>query len=110
MGKVLILETDKEAKSRGITFKRLNNPNWIDMVPRALNDEITFESITHEGTFRERWLAYDGIEDRHRHDKEGAKMRAVTQANDIMVERGVTHIIINSTGYRDEEEYHFDVI
>ena len=75
-GKELILEIDKEAKSRGLTFKRLNHPNWIDLISRALDGEITFESLTHVGT-RERWLAYDGIEDKHMHDADGAKHRAL---------------------------------
>jgi len=59
-GKALILEVNKGVNSRGLTLKRLNHPNWIDLIARALDDEITFESLTHEGT-RETWLAYDGI-------------------------------------------------
>ena len=38
------------------------------MVPRALNEEIIIQSITHEGS-KERWLSYNGVEDKHNHDK-----------------------------------------
>jgi len=71
------------------------------MIPRALNDEITFESVTHDGK-RERWLAYNGIEDKHMHDVDGAKYREVSQNNTIMVERGITHLVINTTNYLDD--------
>jgi len=59
-GKELILQINKSVLSRGLTLKRLNHPNWIDLISRALNDEVTFESLTHDGV-RERWLAYNGI-------------------------------------------------
>jgi len=108
-GKEMILEIDKDKNSRGLTLKRLNHPNWIDLIARALDNEITFESLTHEGT-RERWLAYNGIEDDHMHDKEGAKHRTLNQTNTIMVERGITHLVINSTNYYDDEVYNFKLI
>jgi len=56
----------------GLTLQTLNQPNGIDLIYRALNGEITFESLTHDG-IRERWLPYDGIFDKNMHDPEGAK-------------------------------------
>ena len=95
--------------SRGLTLKILNQPNWIDLISKALNNEITFESLTHDGV-RERWLAYDGILDKHMHDPEGAKYRKINQNNTIMVERGITHLVINSTNYLDDQIYEFQII
>ena len=49
VGKILYLEIDKENLSRGITFKILNQPNWIEMECMAKNEEIIIESITFDG-------------------------------------------------------------
>jgi len=65
--KLLILETDKAGYSRGITLKVDERDNWIHMVPLALNEEITFTSITYEGK-HEKWLSYNGVYDNHNHD------------------------------------------
>jgi len=44
------------------------------------------------------------------HDAEGAKHRSLTQNNTIMVERGITHLVINATHYDDDEIYEFQLI
>ena len=106
---MLVLKTDIEQKSRGMTLIIENKPNWIDLVPKALNDEITFTSITHDKK-TERWLSYNGIQDDHSHDSPGSKLRPINRTNQIMVERGVTHIVINSTNYQESEIYDFKVI
>jgi len=41
------------------------------------------------------------------HDPEGAKYREISKNNTIMVERGITHLIINSTNYDDDMIYEF---
>jgi len=44
------------------------------------------------------------------HDPEGAKYREINKNNTIMVERGITHLIINSTNYDDDMIYKFSLI
>ena len=46
---MLILETDFDANSRGLSFNISNMDNWIDVAYRALKDEIRIISLTHEG-------------------------------------------------------------
>ena len=52
---MLILETDFDANSRGLSFNISNMDNWIDVAYRALKDEIRIISLTHEGA-EEKWL------------------------------------------------------
>ena len=44
------------------------------------------------------------------HDPEGAKYREINKNNTLMVERGITHLIINSTNYDDDMIYKFSLI
>jgi len=57
----LVLKTNgTDEKVRGITIKILERDNWIPLVEKCYNDEITFTSVTYEGK-NETWLCWDGV-------------------------------------------------
>ena len=65
--------------------------------------------MTHKGK-KEQWLSYDLVSDPHTHDIEGAKYNRLSLDNDLMVERAVTHILVNSTGYFGDDVYTFQIM
>lgn len=77
------------------------------MVTLALKKQIRFVSITHEGV-DEQWFRWNDAG--HRHDEYGAPLRTVDDGNKLMVERGVTHIVLDTTNYTGSEVFEFSVI
>jgi len=90
------LKTNLGQNARGITLGITNMENWIDVVSLALKGEIRFVSLTHEGT-DEKWFRWN--DKGHKHDEYGEELRDVNDTNRVMVERGVTHLIIDTTKY-----------
>ena len=51
-------------------------------------------------------MAFDGVKNPHTHDEEGHILSTLNKTNDLMVERGITVILIE-VDYDDDEEYEF---
>ena len=66
-------------------------------------------SITYQGA-KEQWLSYDLVTDQHIHDAKGATYNRISEDNDLMIERAVTHIIVNSTGYFGDDIFTFEIM
>ena len=93
--------------SRGLSFNITNMDNWIDIAYYCLQEEIKIVSITHDGK-SEPWFMWNDKE--HQHDKYGADLRTVNQNNKVMIERGITNIIIDTTKYNGTKTFKFNVI
>jgi len=70
--------------------------NWIDIAYYCLKEEIKISSIIHDGKV-ERWFEWNEIN--HVHDKYGSDLRTVNLTNNIVIERGISKIIIDTTKY-----------
>jgi len=90
-----------------MTFKIINHDHWIDLVSLALKQEIKIISLTHDGR-EEPWFNWN--DEGHTHDAYGAALRIVNDTNRLMVERGVTHILIDATNYTGPQTWEFQVI
>ena len=73
--------------------------NWF-----TVEDQLTSFSLTHKGN-NEKWFTPE-----HDHDPNGADLRKLNSTNQVMVERGIKYIIIDSSGYQGNETFRFTVI
>jgi len=105
--KFIILQTNVKKKSRGMTLKIIEQDHWIDLVSLALKHEISITSLTHEGK-EEPWFNWNDAG--HKHDEHGAALRVVNDTNRLMVERGITHILIDTTNYTGDRAWKFEVM
>lgn len=103
----IVLRTHLSGKSRGMTLKIMESDHWIDLVALALKREVRIISLTHDGR-EEPWFAWNDAG--HLHDEYGAALRTVNDVNRLMVERGVTHILIDTTNYTRAETWKFQVM
>ena len=105
--KFIILRTRVEKQSRGLTLGIVNHAHWIDIATLALKKRIKIVSLTHAGT-EEPWFNWN--DEGHKHDEQGAALRIVEDTNRLMVERGITHLLIDTTSYTGTETWEFQVI
>jgi len=104
---MLILKTDRDKYSRGLSFNISNNDNWIDVAYYCLKEQIKIASITYEGK-NESWFQWNDLG--HDHDNYGTDLRTVNLTNQVMIERGVTNIVIDTNMYNGTETFKFYVI
>ena len=102
--KFIILKTHLDKQSRGLTFGIVDYAHWIDIATLALKKRIKIISLTHDGT-EEPWFNWN--DEGHKHDEQGEALRMVNDTNRLMVERGITHILIDTTNYTGEEVWKF---
>ena len=105
--KYIILRTNLKKNARGITLAVTETDNWIDIVTLALKQKIRIVSLTHTG-LDEQWFQWN--DEGHQHDAHGAILRYVNETNKLMVERGVTHIVVDTTKYNGSEAFEFNAI
>ena len=105
--KFIILKTNVEKYSRGMTLKIIEQEHWIDLVSLALKHEISIVSLTHDGK-EEPWFNWN--DEGHKHDQHGAGLRVVNDTNRLMVERGITHILIDTTNYTGDQAWKFEIM
>ena len=105
--KIIVLDTDLEAHSRGMTLKITNMDYWIDVQAECLKNNIRIYSITHDGK-KEPWFIKNNRE--HNHDKYGEQLNVVDRWNILMVERGVKNIIIDTTDYNSDYVFEFEIM
>jgi len=105
--KFIVLKTNVKEKSRGMTLKIIEQEHWIDLVSLALKHEISIVSLTHDGR-EEPWFNWN--DEGHKHDEHGAALRVVNDTNRLMVERGITHILIDTTNYTGDQAWKFEIM
>ena len=105
--KYIVLKTNLEQNARGISLAVTNQDHWIDIVALALKKQIKLTSLTHDG-YAEPWFQWN--EAGHKHDAQGAALRVVNETNRVMIERGITHLVIDTSAYTGSEAYEFKVI
>ena len=105
--KFVVFQTNLAKKSRGISLKILESEHWIDIVTLALKQEVKIISRTHAGK-EEPWFKWN--DEGHKHDAHGAALRVVNDTNRLMAERGVTHILIDTTNYTGDTTWKFQVM